>query len=171
MTNYETAARNTLLWRVPGLAYEPGFTTRIVEMLDLFPTLVELAGLPSLPACVGDPGPEVDCVEGVSYASAFGVGAAAAREFAIHQWPCEQETCFSSALIVNVDCPLRRRLELQIRPHAAPEVADHGVRDTHRPLPRDIQRSLRYTEVRTTLVAGLSCFAAALRLLRGCSRD
>ena len=89
MTNYETAARNTLLWRVPGLA-EPGYTTRIVEMLDLFPTLVELAGLPSLPACVGDPGPEVDCVEGVSYASAFGVGAAAAREFAIHQWPCEQ---------------------------------------------------------------------------------
>jgi hypothetical protein len=34
VTNFETAARNTLLWRVPGSMYI-GHTSRLVEMVDL----------------------------------------------------------------------------------------------------------------------------------------
>jgi iduronate 2-sulfatase len=75
-TNFETAARNTLLWRVPGqpLASQ-GRNGRLVEMLDLFPTLVELAGLPAVPKCTGtaagDQPPSVLCLQGESYADEF----------------------------------------------------------------------------------------------------
>ena len=86
VTNFETGARNSLLWRVPGGMYT-GFTSRLVEMVDLYPTLVELAKLPPVPKCVGDPEANVHCLQGTSYASAFGVGTAAPRTAVTHQWP------------------------------------------------------------------------------------
>ena len=51
------------------------------------PTLVELAGLPAVPKCKGDPAANVHCLHGTSYASAFGVGTAQPRAAALHQWP------------------------------------------------------------------------------------
>ena len=43
VTNFEHATRNTLLWRVPGqTAASQGRNARYVEMLDFFPTVVEL---------------------------------------------------------------------------------------------------------------------------------
>jgi hypothetical protein len=57
-------------------------------VLQVYPTLVELAGLPTVPSCNGmDPGPSTHCLHGRSYASAFGTGTAAARDFAVMQWP------------------------------------------------------------------------------------
>ena len=69
-------------------------------MLDVFPTLVELAGLPALPQCEGvDQPPTTQCVQGSSYASEFlpagsaqsapgAVSAAApAKKYAFTQWP------------------------------------------------------------------------------------
>eukprot|EP01045_Picozoa_sp_COSAG04_P019664 COSAG04_NODE_1934_length_5182_cov_25.084349_5_plen_119_part_00 len=51
---------------------------------------MELAGLPTVPSCNGmDPEPSTHCLHGQSYASAFGVGSAPKRDFAIMQWPCE----------------------------------------------------------------------------------
>ena len=42
MTNFETAARNTMLWRVPGQAdASKGLNQRIVESLDIFPTVAQ----------------------------------------------------------------------------------------------------------------------------------
>ena len=98
VTNFETAARNVMLWKVPksmigsGAGHNSplalGRSTRIVEMVDLYPTLIELAGLPSLPQCARDQGPEDGhCLEGISYASAFGVGTGVPRDSAVHQWP------------------------------------------------------------------------------------
>eukprot|EP01050_Picozoa_sp_SAG11_P017316 SAG11_NODE_2483_length_3304_cov_1.781903_3_plen_208_part_00 len=84
----ETATRNTLCWHVPWAKLPPsGYTNRFVEMLDLYPTLSELAGLPAVPPCKGDPDPSFNCTHGRSYASAFGVGNSPARQSAIHQWP------------------------------------------------------------------------------------
>lgn len=46
--------------------------TRLVEMIDFFPTIVDLAGLPQLPACQGvDQPPTVECLQGLSYAAEF----------------------------------------------------------------------------------------------------
>jgi hypothetical protein len=107
MTNFETGTRNTLLWRVPGqVASSKGLNHRLVESIDTFPTIVELAGLPALPQCEGvDQPPSVTCVQGVSYAAEFtggavgsGVGAEAvaaaaaagggggAKAYAFSQW-------------------------------------------------------------------------------------
>lgn len=86
VTNFETGARNTLLWRVPG-STNTGRTTRLVEMVDLYPTLIELAGIAPVPECKGDQPATVHCLQGTSYASAFGVGSAPAKTAVVHQWP------------------------------------------------------------------------------------
>ena len=105
-----------MMWHVPNSMYT-GHTSRLVEMLDLCmwhrtlfhshtrhrlrllvaddkhgvlladPTLVELAGLPPVPKCNGDPEPSVHCLMGTSYASAFGVGTEQPRSAVVHQWP------------------------------------------------------------------------------------
>jgi hypothetical protein len=50
---------------------------RLVEMLDLFPTIVELVGVPALPRCQGvDQPPTVECLQGESYAAEFTGGTA-----------------------------------------------------------------------------------------------
>lgn len=73
MTNFEKATRNTLLWRIPGqAAASQGQNSRFVEMVDFFPTAVELMGLPAIAKCTGvDQPPTVQCLQGESYASEF----------------------------------------------------------------------------------------------------
>ena len=67
------ATRNALLWRVPGQRHaSQGLNTRFVETIDIFPTIVELVGLQSLPTCAGiDQPPTTLCVQGESYAAEF----------------------------------------------------------------------------------------------------
>eukprot|EP00051_Salpingoeca_urceolata_P028168 m.485386 g.485386 ORF g.485386 m.485386 type:complete len:530 (+) comp23798_c0_seq1:43-1632(+) len=84
-TNFETGTRNTLMWRVPGQK-RTGQSTRLVEMVDLFPTLAELALLPPLAACQGDQPPTVNCTQGQSYANEFFSGGAG-KQHAFSQWP------------------------------------------------------------------------------------
>eukprot|EP01051_Picozoa_sp_SAG22_P002872 SAG22_NODE_133_length_18379_cov_34.571937_5_plen_220_part_00 len=74
------------MWRVPGSMYT-GFTNRLVEMVDLMPTLIEIAGIEPLPQCGGDAPPSINCVQGQSYASAFGIGNSPVRTEVVHQWP------------------------------------------------------------------------------------
>ena len=68
MTNFEKATRNTLLWRVPGQPQSSqGRNNRDVEMVDFFPNVVELMGLPAIPKCTGlDQPPTVTCLQGDS---------------------------------------------------------------------------------------------------------
>merc|ERR1711871_1773709 len=75
MTNFETAARSALLLRVPGQrASSKGLNKRMVEAIDIFPTIVELAELPAIPKCQGiDQPPTTQCLQGESFASEFGL--------------------------------------------------------------------------------------------------
>ena len=68
------------------------------------PTLVELAGLPPVPTCKGNPEPSVHCLHGTSYASAFGVGSAQPRSFITHQWPYSM---YASPLVPHTDDPAK----------------------------------------------------------------
>eukprot|EP00928_Gymnodinium_smaydae_P090310 TRINITY_DN74136_c0_g1_i1.p1 TRINITY_DN74136_c0_g1~~TRINITY_DN74136_c0_g1_i1.p1 ORF type:complete len:575 (-),score=19.92 TRINITY_DN74136_c0_g1_i1:130-1791(-) len=91
MTNFETAARTTLMWRVPGQSLaSQGLNKRMVEIIDIFPTLVELAGLTRLPQCEGvDQPPSVLCLQGESHASEFGLpgmSPVTAKRYAFTQW-------------------------------------------------------------------------------------
>lgn len=53
-TNFELDTRVPLVIRgLPGTGENPGRTTAIVELLDLYPTLVDLAGLPTAPKTEG----------------------------------------------------------------------------------------------------------------------
>jgi len=94
MTNFEKATRNTLFWRVPGQsAASQGRNNRYVEMVDFFPTAIELMGLPTIPKCTGrDQPPTVLCLQGESYADEFVPSqavapASAPKQAAFSQWP------------------------------------------------------------------------------------
>jgi len=90
-TNFETAARTTMMWRMPGQSKaSQGLNKRMVEIVDIFPTLVDLAGLPKLPQCEGvDQPPSVLCLQGESYASEFGlpdISPSIGKKYAFSQW-------------------------------------------------------------------------------------
>ncbi|MES2693285.1 MAG: sulfatase [Verrucomicrobiota bacterium] len=51
-TNFEGATRSPLLIRAPGVS-RPGVSSALVETVDIFPTLADLAGLPALPVSDG----------------------------------------------------------------------------------------------------------------------
>jgi hypothetical protein len=84
MTNFESATHNTLLWRVPGqTAASMGRSQRVVEAIDIFPTLIDLVGIPAPPTCEGiDQPPSVECLQGESYAALFRGAAVNATEAA-----------------------------------------------------------------------------------------
>lgn len=52
-SNYEVAARVPLIVVVPGMRHAGARTAALVELIDLFPTLVDLCGLPSVTGLAG----------------------------------------------------------------------------------------------------------------------
>ncbi|MBK8091383.1 MAG: sulfatase-like hydrolase/transferase [Verrucomicrobiaceae bacterium] len=73
-TNFEVAARIPLLVALPGKA--GAVTSALVETVDIYPTLAELARLPAPPN-----------IDGRSFASLFSTPAKAHREFVNHIYP------------------------------------------------------------------------------------
>ena len=68
MTNFEDGTRVPFILKVPGVTDGGKRTKALVELIDIFPTLTELAGLPVPPLCPADPNakPPLTCVEGTS---------------------------------------------------------------------------------------------------------
>jgi iduronate 2-sulfatase len=73
-TNYEQATRIPVVVSVPGT--KPGSTTSLVETVDIYPTLAELAGLPAPQG-----------LDGQSFAKLIAQPNSAHRDHAIHVYP------------------------------------------------------------------------------------
>ena len=65
-TNFEISAHAPLLIRIPELTDAGIFSSKLTEFVDIFPTLVEAIGLPSVPQCPIDSSKIKVCHEGVS---------------------------------------------------------------------------------------------------------
>ena len=65
-TNFELATHAPMMIHVPGLTDQGKVTEQLTEFVDLFPTLVEAAGLPPLPLCPVDSSDIGLCREGMS---------------------------------------------------------------------------------------------------------
>ncbi len=76
MTNYEIATRVPLIIDAPGEAYQQGQTNALAELVDLYPTLCDLAGLP-----------EPDHLEGLSLRSVLEDAGREVRSMARSQFP------------------------------------------------------------------------------------
>ncbi len=66
-TNFELSTNAPMMVSVPGLTDDGPVTERLTEFVDLFPTLVEAAGLPEIPLCPEDSKNVTECTEGVSF--------------------------------------------------------------------------------------------------------
>ena len=65
-TNFEIATHAPMMVHIPGLTDNGTTTEELAEFVDLFPTLVEAAGLPEMPLCPEDSSKINVCREGVS---------------------------------------------------------------------------------------------------------
>ena len=65
-TNFEDATRVPFMLKVPGVTDKGMRTKALVELIDIFPTLTELAGLPVPPLCPVNSKYPLVCVEGTS---------------------------------------------------------------------------------------------------------
>ena len=81
--NFEVALRIPMMIRAPGLTDDGLETGELVEAVDLFPTLVDLAGLPSIPTCVTSD--EITCSEGRSMLPLFYDQTNATKQYAFSQ--------------------------------------------------------------------------------------
>ena len=50
-TNFELATQAPMMVHIPGKTDDGITTEKLVEMVDLFPTIVEAAGFPPIPLC------------------------------------------------------------------------------------------------------------------------
>ena len=67
-TNFEDAVHVPLLLHVPGVTDDGTKTEALVELIDIFPTLTELAGIDTPPLCPEGKNGVLTCVEGSSVA-------------------------------------------------------------------------------------------------------
>lgn len=67
-TNFEDATRVPFMIRVPGITDGGMHTDALVELVDIFPSITELAGINKPPMCTGTDKPSIACVEGSSVA-------------------------------------------------------------------------------------------------------
>ncbi len=121
-TNYEQATHIPLLVVAPGVTRPGSSTAALVETVDVFPTLCELAGLPT-PANVPQP------MDGRSFVSVLRDPKAAGREFATHAYPRNRGGGPAGEVMGRAVRTARYRLVEWKKIGAAPETADLELYD------------------------------------------
>ncbi|XP_065190341.1 iduronate 2-sulfatase-like isoform X2 [Sycon ciliatum] len=85
-TNFEDGTHVPFMLRVPGVTDEGMRTKALVELIDIYPTLAELTGLPAPPLCPPMSQKVGTCVEGVSTVPLFHNTTAAWKEASFSQY-------------------------------------------------------------------------------------
>ena len=65
-TNFEDATRVPFILHIPGVTDDGMKTDALVELIDIFPSLTELAGIDVPPMCTENSAKSIACVEGSS---------------------------------------------------------------------------------------------------------
>jgi iduronate 2-sulfatase len=118
-TNYEQAARIPIIVSAPGVS-KPGSRTRaVIETVDLYPTLVELAGLPAPKT--------TPALDGRSFVSTLRNPAAPTKEAVFHSYPRSRPG--DGAIIGRAVRTARHRLVEWKKPGAAPDTAELELYD------------------------------------------
>ncbi|KAH3769623.1 hypothetical protein DPMN_170896 [Dreissena polymorpha] len=86
-SNFELAAHAPMMIRIPGLTDNGIITNRLVEFVDLFPTLVDAVGLPPIPVCPENSQNVLTCTEGESFMPLVHNATAAWKHSAFSQYP------------------------------------------------------------------------------------
>ena len=120
-TNYEQATRIPLLVVAPGITRTGSHTRALVETVDLFPTLCELAGLPAPGGRVPQP------MDGTSLLPVLRDPIAAVRDHASHAYPRNRGT--EGEWLGRAVRTTRHRLVEWKRFGAAPETAEFELYD------------------------------------------
>lgn len=113
-TNYEQANRIPLILVAPGVTRPGSVTTQLAETVDVFPTLVDLAGLPA------SAGPQP--MDGLSLVPVLRDGSRSLRDHAYHCFPRGER--MGRAIRTQ-----RHRLVEWKKPGASPEIADLELYD------------------------------------------
>ena len=87
-TNFELATHAPMMLHIPGKTDDGITTDKLVEMVDLFPTKVEAAGLPSIPLCPEENSTDaILCREGTSLMPLIANTSAPWKTVAFSQFP------------------------------------------------------------------------------------
>ena len=100
--NFDLALRTPLIIRAPGITKGGTRAKGVVELLDVYPTLVEAAGLDPVPSCGSSPTPEGACTEGNSLVPMLSDPSVEVKDAAYSQW-------FSSGSEVVMGYSIRNR--------------------------------------------------------------
>lgn len=87
MTNFELSTHAPMLIRIPGLTDSGIMTERLTEFVDLYPTIVEAAGLGSIPSCPLESLNVPTCSEGTSLLPLISDPNTAIKRAAFSQYP------------------------------------------------------------------------------------
>ena len=87
-TNFELATHAPMMVHIPGKTDDGITTEKLVEMVDLFPTIVEAAGFPPIPLCPeGNSTDTILCREGTSFMPLISNASAPWKSAAFSQFP------------------------------------------------------------------------------------
>jgi iduronate 2-sulfatase len=86
-TNFEITTHAPMMVHVPGQTDKGLSTEALTEFVDLFPSLVELAGFPALPLCPVDSTKTASCREGKSFSPLIKTPKQAWKQAAFSQYP------------------------------------------------------------------------------------
>ena len=86
-TNFEDTTHVPLMLKVPGVTDDGMRTKALVELIDIFPTLTELAGVPKPPVCPETGKDPLACVEGTSLAPLLNDPSQQWKKGAFSQYP------------------------------------------------------------------------------------